>query len=90
MQNATRSQMKMLLTRIGENSMMGVTGDIQQSDINENGLRDFLGRIPRNRTYLSIQHIKLNKDDIKREDVIQDVFEIYDLKTSEYPYNTLL
>ncbi|MTA71771.1 MAG: phosphate starvation-inducible protein PhoH, partial [Actinobacteria bacterium] len=32
MQNATPSQMKMLLTRLGENSKIVVTGDTQQTD----------------------------------------------------------
>ena len=32
MQNATPSQMKMLLTRLGENSRMVVTGDLNQAD----------------------------------------------------------
>ena len=32
MQNATPSQMKMLLTRLGEGSKMAVTGDLQQAD----------------------------------------------------------
>ena len=32
MQNATASQMKMLLTRLGTKSQMAVTGDLRQSD----------------------------------------------------------
>jgi phosphate starvation-inducible PhoH-like protein len=32
MQNATENQMKMLLTRLGEGSMMAVTGDLAQAD----------------------------------------------------------
>jgi len=41
MQNATPSQMKMLLTRIGENSKMAVTGDLAQADrLKDNGLLD--------------------------------------------------
>ena len=35
MQNATPNQMKMLLTRIGDESRMAVTGDIQQTDRQE-------------------------------------------------------
>ena len=33
MQNATKSQMKMLLTRIGVNTKMIVTGDLKQHDL---------------------------------------------------------
>ena len=43
MQNATPNQMKMLLTRIGDNSKMVVTGDLAQADrIKDNGLVDFI------------------------------------------------
>ena len=43
MQNATESQMKMLLTRIGEHSQMAVTGDLNQADrMSNNGLLDFV------------------------------------------------
>ena len=43
MQNATPGQMKMLLTRIGDDSRMAITGDIAQTDRKEyeNGLMDF-------------------------------------------------
>ena len=44
MQNATPSQMKMLLTRLGTGSKMVVTGDLQQADRpSNNGLLEFLG-----------------------------------------------
>jgi phosphate starvation-inducible PhoH-like protein len=43
MQNATENQMKMLLTRLGEGSMMAVTGDLAQADrIKDNGLIRFV------------------------------------------------
>ena len=46
MQNSTVSQMKMLMTRLGENSKLVITGDLEQHDrINEiNGLEDFLNK----------------------------------------------
>jgi phosphate starvation-inducible PhoH-like protein len=48
MQNSTPSQMKMLLTRLGENSRLIVTGDLEQYDRvaggGINGLEDFLRR----------------------------------------------
>jgi predicted ribonuclease YlaK len=48
MQNATINQVKMLLTRIGQNSRMVLTGDLAQHDRNlhENGLFDFIRRLP--------------------------------------------
>ena len=46
MQNATPSQMKMLLTRIGEKSYMVVTGDLRQADrASDNGLLEFVKKL---------------------------------------------
>lgn len=82
MQNATAEQIKMLMTRIGENSYIGITGDLNQSDINDNGLEDFIKLFEEYQKenklqFLNIQHIKLTDDDIKREDVIKDILDIY-------------
>ena len=44
MQNSTNNQMKMLLTRIGDNSMFAITGDLNQNDVKHNGLQDFITR----------------------------------------------
>ena len=45
MQNSSPNQMKMLVTRLGENSRMVITGDLQQTDIKtQNGLEDFISR----------------------------------------------
>jgi len=46
MQNSSPNQMKMLTTRIGENSRLAITGDLNQSDILiENGLYDLINKI---------------------------------------------
>ena len=45
MQNSSPNQMLMLSTRIGINSRMVITGDLQQSDkLIENGLKDFIAK----------------------------------------------
>ena len=50
MQNSTISQMKMLLTRIGENSKLVITGDLEQNDLSgKNGLDDFVNNLDRKR-----------------------------------------
>jgi len=77
MQNSTPSQMKMLLTRIGEGSKMIVAGDIQQHDrgFEENGLLDLVNRVdPKS---LSIRHINFTDDDVVRSEVIKEVLSIY-------------
>lgn len=78
MQNSTVSQMKMLMTRLGENSRLVVTGDLEQYDrINElNGLEDFLSKFKGKRSS-SISSIEFYKSDILREDVVKEVLDIY-------------
>jgi phosphate starvation-inducible PhoH-like protein len=78
MQNCTVNQMKMLLTRLGTNSRIIVTGDLEQHDrVNEmNGLDDFLQRMNQVQRP-SIQMVEFEWNDIQREDVVKDVLEIY-------------
>lgn len=83
MQNATVSQMKMLLTRLGENSRLVVTGDLQQYDrtFENNGLDDFLRRFKRRGGESeSIVSFEFQKTDIQREPVVKEVLDIYDLE----------
>ena len=78
MQNSTVSQMKMLLTRLGENSRLVITGDLEQYDrINElNGLEDFLSKFKGKRS-TSISSFEFQRSDIQREDVVKEVLDIY-------------
>ena len=77
-QNTNINQFKMLLTRIGENSRMVITGDLEQHDRHEevNGLADFLEKLHKGRSN-SISSIEFDKNDIEREEVIKDVLDIY-------------
>jgi phosphate starvation-inducible PhoH-like protein len=85
MQNSTVSQMKMLLTRIGENSRLVITGDCEQHDrkYEINGLEDFLDKI-KGRRSASISSVEFDKSDIERENVVKEVLEIYE--TNKIPY----
>lgn len=78
MQNSTVSQMKMLLTRLGENSRMVITGDLEQHDRGQeiNGLHDFLEKFKGKRSS-SITSVEFNKEDIEREKVVKEVLDIY-------------
>jgi phosphate starvation-inducible PhoH-like protein len=78
MQNSTVSQMKMLLTRLGENSRIIVTGDLEQFDRpdNLNGLEDFLSKFKGKRSD-SISSFEFDRDDIQREEVVKELLEIY-------------
>lgn len=78
MQNSSINQFKMLLTRLGQNSHLSINGDLDQSDIENNGLKDFLHKLHNSdRCYLNIHHFKLNNDHIKRDDIVKDVLDIY-------------
>jgi phosphate starvation-inducible PhoH-like protein len=77
MQNSTPSQMKMLLTRIGEGSKMVIAGDGAQHDrgFEDNGLSDLISRIdPQSE---SIKHLMFSDDDVVRAEVIKEILKMY-------------
>jgi phosphate starvation-inducible PhoH-like protein len=78
MQNATPDQTKMLLTRIGENSSMVITGDLKQHDrgFDKNGLKDFLERLAvRNQKSMAVCIFK--REHVERDPLVAEVLEIY-------------
>jgi phosphate starvation-inducible PhoH-like protein len=79
MQNATPSQMKMLLTRIGDNSRIVITGDLNQHDrgFEANGLKDFVQRLTRNGSGDRIAVCQFAACDVERHPVIEEVLRIY-------------
>ncbi len=78
MQNATPSQMKMLLTRLGENSRMVVTGDLNQADRpKENGLLEFCNLYGGGGDYRMIAMAKFEPKDVERHPVVREILSIY-------------
>ena len=78
MQNATPSQMKMLLTRLGENSRMVVTGDLNQADRpRENGLLEFCTLYGEGGDYRMIAMARFEAKDVERHPVVKEVLSIY-------------
>jgi phosphate starvation-inducible PhoH-like protein len=78
MQNATPSQMKMLLTRLGTDSNMVVTGDLQQADRpSNNGLLEFLQLYNNfeNHRYVDICHFTIS--DVERHEAVKEILAIY-------------
>ena len=78
MQNATASQMKMLLTRLGDNSKMAVTGDLAQADrMRDNGLINFVDLLNSagNATHLDI--VRFGQRDIERHNAVKEVLQVY-------------
>ena len=77
-QNATISQLKMFLTRMGENSKFIITGDETQIDIadkRDSGLIHAM-RILKNINKISF--IRFNKADVVRHKLVQRIIEAYD------------
>lgn len=78
MQNATVNQMKMLLTRLGENSKMVVTGDLAQADrMNDNGLINFCNLLAGKPGLKHIDVIQFDQKDIERHEAVKEVLTIY-------------
>jgi len=82
MQNSSPNQMKMLLTRLGDNSRLIITGDLYQSDLKvENGLQDFMNKFTiynqvNNNTNIGI--VNFANDDIERSEIVKQIIGIYD------------
>ena len=76
-QNATISQIKMFLTRLGENSKMIITGDETQIDLNN---RTFSGLRKTRKTLSKIEEVSVlefeNKD-IVRNKIVSKILEIF-------------
>ena len=78
MQNATPSQMKMLLTRLGEGSKMIVTGDLQQADRpSNNGLLEFLELYNNFNNHRYVNICKFTREDIERHEAVKEILSIY-------------
>jgi phosphate starvation-inducible PhoH-like protein len=79
MQNATPSQMKMLLTRLGENSKMVVTGDTQQADrkAKDNGLLDFQRLMADFKDSQYIAGVEFAIKDVRRHPAVAEVLKLY-------------
>jgi phosphate starvation-inducible PhoH-like protein len=78
MQNATPAQAKMLMTRIGTNSKIVITGDVEQADRNngDNGLMDLCDRLQQ-REVTGIAVCAMEARDVQRHKIIGDVLKLY-------------
>ena len=71
-------QIKMLLTRIGDNSRIVVTGDVEQTDrtVSNNGLIDLCQRLKRDRVD-GLSLCELTSRDVQRHHIITKVLKMY-------------
>lgn len=75
-QNTTPTQMKMFLTRIGQDCRVVVNGDTAQKDVKgESGLEDAVNRL----AYIpSVKHIRFTREDIVRSGLVGEIVQAYD------------
>lgn len=75
-QNSTPEQMKMILTRLGEGTVIYVTGDLEQTDHKKiNGLEDFCNRI--NTGSAAVGVCKFTDEHVERDPVVKEVLSLY-------------
>jgi phosphate starvation-inducible PhoH-like protein len=75
-QNTTPAQMKMFLTRIGENCKVVINGDINQSDIKgQNGLHDAINRLG---GLSNVAIHEFGREDIVRSGLVRAVIDRYE------------
>ena len=83
MQNSSPNQMLMLLTRIGDNSKLVITGDLKQSDKEWSGLEDLIEKLkftyqsPEKMNEDGIAIIEFNDDDVQRSPLVKKILRIY-------------
>jgi phosphate starvation-inducible PhoH-like protein len=78
MQNSTPNQMRMVMTRIGKDSKLIITGDTGQYDrgFENNGLADLLERL-KDYPIIGLEHVQFSEDDIKRHEIIKEILRLY-------------
>jgi phosphate starvation-inducible protein PhoH and related proteins len=78
MQNSTPSQMRMVLTRLGHDSKLVITGDTDQHDrgFERNGLIDLIERL-KNSPVPGIEMVKFEENDVMRNEIIKHILRLY-------------
>ena len=77
-QNTTSTQMKMFLTRMGENSRIVVTGDPTQDDLPDNVTSGLLDATRRLKGIPGVEAVELSGQDIVRHRLVRDIVRAYD------------
>jgi phosphate starvation-inducible PhoH-like protein len=77
-QNTTSMQMKMFLTRLGENSHMIVTGDPSQVDLPSGQTSGLAEAVRLLEGVEGIGHVAFNAQDVIRHELVQRIVEAYD------------
>ena len=74
-QNTTPGQMKLFLTRIGDNCKVIIDGDIEQKDIpTQSGLSDAVSRLKHTR---KVGIVEFTVEDVVRSGIVKDIIKAY-------------
>ena len=93
MQNSSPNQMLMLTTRIGEDSKLIITGDLQQSDrCIDNGLIHFITKIKSYNNHCSkmnitspdIRIVEMQNEDIQRNPIVSRLLDIFSFEEQKF------
>lgn len=77
-QNTTKEQMKMFLTRMGENSRIVVTGDVTQIDLPKNVKSGMIDAIEVLDGVDGIEIVKLTAKDVVRHELVTRIIQAYE------------
>lgn len=77
-QNATRNQMKMLLTRLGQGSKMCITGDLTQIDLPVHSQSGLIDAIERLKNLPEIGIVRFNSGDVVRHPLVAKIIDAYE------------
>lgn len=84
-QNTTREQMKMFLTRMGENSRIVVTGDVTQIDLPKNVKSGLIDALDVLKDVEGIEIVRLSAKDVVRHELVTRIIQAYE-KAGSHSY----
>jgi phosphate starvation-inducible PhoH-like protein len=79
-QNTTPVQMKMFLTRLGENSRMAVTGDLSQIDLPQGTRSGLLDAVETLKDVPGISMVRFTDVDVVRHGLVSEIVRAYDVR----------
>ncbi|MCH9031031.1 MAG: PhoH family protein [candidate division Zixibacteria bacterium] len=83
-QNSTTAQMKMFLTRLGENSKAVVNGDVTQIDLVDPTVSGLVSAERVLKNIRGLKFIKLTDRDVVRHRLVQDILKAYENSSAPY------
>ena len=77
-QNTTAEQMKMLLTRLGSDSQLVITGDVTQIDLDKNKKSGLVVAEKILKDVVGIKFVHFSEEDIVRHELVKKIIKAYE------------